>query len=643
MEHLDIIDTWQDSSSRGFEYADIPRDVFGNAAIKGLVGWDGVLLLDQSVDPVDMVREYVSRIAGESCGRCTPCRLGSHRASLIMERICGGQGTENDLDALADLVEFVSQSSRCDIGKTLAKPVLDVLDKFKDKFLEVIREGKPVPKGVYAHTVTAPCMAACPSNVDVPGYIEAIHDGKPELGIEIVRRDCPMPGTIGRVCVRPCEKNCRRALVDEPLAIKSLKRYLADHDRKAREKAPEGATMDSKEGKDGKVAIVGAGPAGLSAAYYLGCMGYNTIIFEKQEKAGGMAAWGIPAYRLPRDVLDNEVALIESKGAEIRYGVEVGREITLKQMAEQGYGAVFLGVGAPISSKMRCQGEDAGYLGYMAGIEFLARAARGEKPLEGERVVVVGGGNVAMDCVRTARRLGFGEVINIYRRTEAEMPADPLEIKEAKEEGVDFQYLVAPIRIIGENGKVTGVECLRMELGDPDPSGRRRPIPVDGSNFVIDCEAVIPAVGQACMVDKVIAENGVVSRWNTLLVDEITMQTKKMGVFGGGDCATGPDTLIAALAAGKNAAKFIDQYMRLGHYAQTGQDIVRRMVRRAGVFDSAEKMPYKGYDHQAHPEVASPEERVQDFSEVEGPLTEAQARKEAERCLRCYRVVVAAL
>lgn len=643
MDFQGVVDTWQSCSDGRFNHSDVPRDVFGDTAIKALAGWNGIVVWDQSVNPVDLVREYISRIAAESCGKCTPCRLGSDRAKAIMDRICSGEGKEDDLAELSDLVTFVSDTSRCDIGKSLAKPVLDLLDNYSEDFLGAIKHGTPIKRGRYAHTVTAPCMAACPSNVDVPGYIEALKDGKPELALEIVRRDCPMPGTIGRVCVRPCESNCRRGLIDEPLAIKAIKRYLADNESSSVQGHAKVDVELPQGGKTGKVAIVGAGPAGLSAAYYLGSIGYRTTVFERQEKAGGMAAWGIPAYRLPREVLDDEIAKVVQMGAEIRYGVNVGRDIRLAELAEQGYGAVFLGVGAPASSKMRCRGEDDGYQGVMPGIEFLAKAARGEKPLEGKCIVVVGGGNVAMDCVRTARRLGFADVKILYRRTEAEMPADPVEIKEAKEENVDFQLLVAPFKIIAENGKVTGIECLRMTLGEPDPSGRRRPIPVDNSNFIIDCDAVIPAVGQACTVDEVISERGTVSRWNTLLVDEVTMQTKKMGVFGGGDCATGPDTLIAALAAGKRAARSIDQYLSTGHYAQSGSDIVERLVRGCGVFDAEEQFPYKGYEHQAHPKVAVPQERVKDFSEVEGGLTLAQARKEAERCLRCYRVAVAAL
>ncbi len=633
------VDTWSETSGDNPEVFDIPRDVFGKTAIKALAGWKGVAIWDEAVNPVDLAREYASRIAGESCGKCTPCRLGSAHVKAVMERICEGQGREMDLEELPDILKFVSETSRCDIGKTLAKPVLDLLDNYRNVFEETVRSGVQVPRGEYASTLTAPCMAACPSNVDIPGYIEALRDGKPALALEIVRRDCPMPGTIGRVCVRPCESNCRRGLVDEPLAIKAIKRYLADNEK--RSKTSGGSTPVPP--KNGKVAVVGAGPAGLSAAYYLGTLGYKTTIFERQEKAGGMAAWGIPDYRLPRDVLDDEIEKVRELGAEFQYGVDIGKDIKLEKLAEQGYRAVFLGVGAPVSAKMRCKGEDDGYDGFMTGIEFLAKAARGKRPLEGRRAVVVGGGNVAMDCVRTIRRLGFEDVKIIYRRTEAEMPADPLEIKEAKEEGVDFQFLVAPLRIIAENNKITGMECLRMELGEPDPSGRRRPIPIDGSNFIIACDAVIPAVGQAATVDRVISDNGTVSRWNTLLVDEVTLQTKRMGIFGGGDCATGPDTLIAALAAGKKAAHFIDQYLTQGHSSLSGEELVERIVRRAGVFDAGETFPYHGYEHQAHPQVAAPEVRVKDFSEVEGGLTAAQARHEAERCLRCYRVVVAAL
>jgi formate dehydrogenase (NADP+) beta subunit len=487
--------------------------------------------------------------------------------------------------------------------------------------------------------VTAPCMNACPSNVNVPAYLEEIRFGRWTDALAVVREDCPMPGTIGRVCVRPCESNCRRGLIDQPLAIKLLKRFLADREIAVH------ANPGVVSGKDKlqKVAVIGAGPAGLSCAFYLGIMGYHCTIFESQEAPGGMASYGIPAYRLPRDVLAYEASLVEQLGAEFRYGVTIGSDLSVEDLGRQGYQAVFLAVGAPESSKMRCEGEDAGYQCFMTGIQFLAEVSRGKKPLEGKKILVIGGGNVAMDCVRSAVRIGFDDANILYRRTEAEMPADPVEIKEAREEGVSFHFLVAPVRIMAENGKVIGLECLRMELGEPDESGRCRPIPMEGSNFVIDCDAVIPAVGQVCVVDCVLPRQDSITRWKTLVVDEITFQTRDASIFGGGDCVTGPYTLISALAAGKKAARFIDRYLQEGSNVPSVPDVLEKLIKDIKVFDPSEKFGYRGTTHQAHPEVLSPSVRRHCFDEVEKGLTSAQAVREANRCLRCYRICVAAI
>ena len=314
----------------------------------------------------------------------------------------------------------------------------------------------------------------------------------------------------------------------------------------------------------GNVAIIGAGPAGLACAYYLAVEGVRSTVFEALPEGGGMAAVGIPDYRLPRQVLQDEVGRVETLGVEIRYNQRFGVDISFDDLFTQGYEAVFVGVGAHQSARMGCEGEDAGYEASCPGVEFLREVAFGRTPLEGGTMVVIGGGNVAMDCVRSARRLGFDDVRLLYRRTEAEMPADAVEIAEAKEEGVAFHTLVAPVRIIAQDGRVVGLECRRMELGEPDSSGRRRPEPVEGSEFVMDCDAIVPAIGQVCRVDELVPDTVAVSKWKTLEVDPLTMQSADPRVFGGGDCFTGPSSLVAALAAGRRAARSIVQFCRDG-------------------------------------------------------------------------------
>ncbi len=636
------INTWR-GNSHDFDWS--AKDLgkwFPGKPPKAVMGWNGIKVWDETLDPAALLAAYLDKAAEESCGQCTPCRLGTAQMKDLAKRLCQGLGTREDLTRIRFLADMISRTARCDIGRTLAAPVLDLMDAFAPA-LEAVADGdREVEGGTYAALVTAPCISACPSHVNIPSYLENIRMGRWSQAMDDVRQDCPMPGTIGRVCVRPCEAVCRRKDLDEPLAIKGLKRFLADREMEG--KLTSRMAPPEKQHPE-KVAVIGAGPAGLSCAYYLGVLGYEATIFEAQEGPGGMAAYGIPAYRLPRDVIAHETALVEKMGATIRYNTKIGRDLSLEDLKTRGFEAVFVGTGAPGASSMRCRGEDQGYQNFMPGVEFLARAARGEKPLTGDRAAVIGGGNVAMDCVRTARRLGFSEVNLIYRRTEAEMPADPLEIKESKEEGVNFHVLMAPVAIVADDsGKVTGLTCLRMELGEPDKSGRRRPVPIEGSEFTMEIDAVIPAIGQTCAVDEFLPANeGVMSEWNTMVVDRITGQSKIPALFGGGDCATGPDILIRALAAGKNGARAIAKFLGKGSCRPESEEMMAALSEAPSLFASDPPLPYPGCTIRKEPAVLDPELRVSSFDEVEAGLSPAQAREEANRCLRCYRIVVAAL
>jgi len=635
------INTW-----RGNDY-DLDLSVlnigkwFPNQLPRAIMGWNGIKVWDNTMDPVDLLAAYLKKASDESCGQCTPCRLGTAQMDTLARGLTQGQGKEEDLVRIRTLAIQISRTARCDIGRTLAKPVLDLMDAFHDTFLSVVQGRWQVKPGAYASTVTAPCISACPSHVDIPAYLENVRMNRWSQAMDVVRNDCAMPGTIGRVCVRPCETQCRRGKLDEPLAVRAVKRFLADREMEG--KLTHLALAQTRHLE--KVAIVGAGPAGLACAYYLGRQGYDATIFEAQEGPGGMAAYGIPAYRLPRDVIAHEVSMVKLMGATIQYNTHVGKDITLKNMAEQGFKAVFIGAGAPKASKMRCKGEDEGYENFMSGVDFLARAARGEHPLTGSRVAVIGGGNVAMDCVRTARRMGFTDVNLIYRRTEAEMPADPLEIKEAKEEDVQFHLLMAPTQVMADDGgRVTGLACLKMELGEPDKSGRRRPVPIEGSEFIMDCDAIIPAIGQTCSVEMFLPENqGVLSQWNTLVVDQTTCQTKLPHLFGGGDCTTGPDILIAALAAGKYGARSIVHYLETGECKPGPEEMIQAMADPSTLFDSDPPFGYPGCSKRLETQVLDPDTRVHSFDEVEAGFVPHQAREEAGRCLRCYRMLMAVL
>ena len=465
---------WTDDPAR------LPAEL--QKSFRAVMGWGGVAVWDESVDIVDLTREFAARVVAECCGQCFPCRIGMHEVSEILDEVCAGRGSLEGLERARALGRHVAESARCDLGRTGGAGVLEALERYAERFERAVIAGEPVSRGTYAATVVAPCMAACPAGVDIPAYVEQLRIDDVDRSADAVRRRCPMPATIGRVCVRPCEDACRRGPVDEPIAIRTLKRFVADSESDVRACPLPGPA---------KVAIIGAGPAGLACAYYLAIDGIRSTIFEALPEAGGMAAVGIPDYRLPRQALRAEVARVEALGVEIRYNARMGVDVSMDELFAQGCEAVFVAVGAHQSALMGCEGEDAGYRGFMPGVEFLREIAFGRTPLTGKTLLVIGGGNVAMDCVRSARRLGFGDVRLLYRRTEAEMPADRVEITEAKEEGVAIHTLVAPVRILAEGGRVVGLECRRMELGEPDASGRRRPEPVPDSEFVMECDAIV--------------------------------------------------------------------------------------------------------------------------------------------------------
>jgi len=470
---------------------------------------------------------------------------------------------------------------------------------------------------------TAPCKAACPTHISVQGYIALIQQGKYKEALKLIKQENPFPAVCGRVCNHPCEEACKRGTVDEPIDIMHLKRYVADLDLfDATKFMPE---IKEKKGK--KVAIVGAGPAGLTAAYYLAIEGYDVIVYEAAPIPGGWMTLGIPEYRLPRDIIGAEIKIIEDLGVKIQCNTRVGKDITLDELKKNN-DAVFIGCGTHISSKLDIPGEDLE--GVVHGIDYLKRLNLGEKVYLGDRVAVIGGGNVAMDAVRMAVRHGSKDVFILYRRTRAEMPAAAEEIEEAIEEGIKMNYLVAPLKVIGENGKVKGIECQRMELGEPDASGRRRPVPVKGSEFIVECDAVVPAIGQAGDLDFITKTSGVaVNKWNNIDVDAVTFQTNVEGVFAGGDIVTGPQTVVKAVNAGKEAAISIDRYLK-------GEEIGAGRARnwKEGVADpgNVSGKPKAKRVHMTH---LDPKLRATNFEEVIKGMSEEAAKLEANRCLSC--------
>jgi len=483
---------------------------------------------------------------------------------------------------------------------------------------------------------TAPCKAACPANPSFQGCVALMAQKKYKEAFELFRSEHPFPGVCGRVCHHPCETACTRSKVDAPVSIMALHRFLADWARE------NDVTFipEKKAVRDETVAVIGSGPAGLACAYFLAIEGFRVTVFEKQDVLGGMLTLGIPAYRLPRDVIDGEIAVLRGLGVEFRTGVDLGRDVTVGQLREDGYGAFFMAIGSQECKLLGIEGED--YTGVWPGVDYLLRTNLGEKIDLGDRVAVIGGGNVAMDAVRTALRNGARQPFIIYRRSEAEMPASTEEIEECREEGIEIMTLTNPVRVVAENGRVTAIECLRMQLGEPDESGRRRPEPIPGSEFTIAVDAVIPAIGQesdwACLTDECACT---LSDWGTMNVDPLTLQSGDADIFAGGDAVSGPKTVVEAIAAGKTAAESIRRFL-------SGEDLAAGRESTLEPVEDVDLSTAVASGRQPMP-LAEPAGRRRSFAEVQLGFDEDAVRKEVQRCLacgvcsECYQCVAACL
>ncbi len=468
-----------------------------------------------------------------------------------------------------------------------------------------------------------PCRAACPADINVQGYIALIQQGRFKDAVELIRKSMPFPAICGRICFSPCQDACTRKEIDQPVGVRYLKRLAADIEREQGRVLPKPIPKTHTE----KVAIIGGGPAGLSAAYELAKLGYPVAIFERMPEAGGMMRYGIPDYRLQKYVVANEIAYIQDLGVEIKTGIDFGKDVTLESLQRDGYKAVFFAIGTQVSQKLQILGED--FKGVYHAVEFLRDIALGKTFDMGTKVAVIGGGNSAIDSARTSLRLGAKEVTVLYRRSRKEMPALPYEIEGAEREGIKFQFLVTPKRIIGENDKVRAVECLRMALGAPDASGRRRPIPIEGSEHLYEVDSAIAAVSQvaetSCIPTTLLNEQA-----KGISVDPLTLETKIPGVFAGGDIAR-PESVIKAVGAGKRAAVSIDRYLN-GEDLRRGREVEVEETTWVKDWDTIAKKP----ERYEIPHIDVGRWKVS-FEEAEQLLRENKevAMLEARRCLEC--------
>jgi NADH-quinone oxidoreductase subunit F len=603
------------------EHLSAPVDYENITALGAIMGSGGLIVMDEDACMVDMARFFMEFTQEESCGKCTPCRVGTKRLHEMLTRICEGHGEEGDIERLQELGAQIMETSLCGLGKTAANPVLSTIRYFRAEYEAHIRD-KKCPAGVCAALVRAPCQSACPAGVDVPGFVSLVGSKRYAEALKLHRERNPFAAACARVCFHTCEDHCRRATLDEPLSIRGIKRFMVDQEVTIQ--VPE--VRENAANAKRKIAIVGAGPAGLSCAYFLARLGYRPDVLEAEPRPGGMLTQTIPSYRLPREILAREIRMIERLGVNIETGKRLGKDYTLDGLKQKGYEAVFVGVGAPDGAKLGIPGDDTE--GVTDAINFLRQYnIRGSVPV-GRKVVVVGGGNAAVDAARTALRLGAELVTMVYRRTRDEMPAYTEEIEEAENEGVKLQVLVAPVQVEAARGKVSGIVCRQMKLGAFDRSGRRRPEEDAANDFTIPCDQVIAAIGQTMDAKALLGGLDVTTAKNgTLQANPTTGQTSVPWLFAGGDCVTGPSSVIAAVAAGEKAAVGMDAFL-----SGTAHPFWRSDRHNDTPFDpDAEPVPF---GREKLPLIAV-ERRTNNFEEVEQPWTEAVAVRQAQRCLRC--------
>ncbi|MBN2493639.1 MAG: FAD-dependent oxidoreductase [Deltaproteobacteria bacterium] len=602
---------------------DMPIDYDTLTAAGSIMGSGGMIVMDENTCMVDVAKYFMAFLKDESCGKCFTCRKGTQRMHEILDDITKGKASLDDLALLEELALVVKDTTMCGLGQTASNPILSTLRYFREEYLEHILH-KRCPAGVCKELVGAPCQNACPVGTEAWRYVAHIARKEYDEAYRVIREANPFPSACARVCHHPCESFCRAGKSGgEPVAIRALKRFVTDT-------ADPGAFQAKvpKAYKDApKVAVIGAGPSGLTAAHLLSLTGCRVTIHEAESKPGGMLICGIPAYRLPREVLAREIASLMNENIDVILGSALGRDISVDGLLNDGFDAVYVAIGSHQSRRLQIEGEDA--KGVLPGIRFLKAFNLEGEELAAGRVGVIGGGNSAVDAARVALRQNKVERVTIfYRRTIAEMPAYREEIEAALEEGIEIVPLVSPLAVVVRNGKVAGVRFARNALGDYDQSGRKRPVPVEGSEFEEEIDTLIAAIGEqpgtSCLSGLGLSKSG------TLAADRRTLATDRPGVFAGGDVVTGSKTVIEAIAAGKKAARAIRRYLDGEPLEEPATAVL------PGVFIPAhEGAKDEEPAARVRPPALSVKERAFCFDEVDRCIGEQEAIHEARRCLRC--------
>ncbi|MDY0109881.1 MAG: NADH-ubiquinone oxidoreductase-F iron-sulfur binding region domain-containing protein [Candidatus Krumholzibacteria bacterium] len=614
------------------EHMDIPTDYEELKKFGAIMGSGGLVVMDEGMCMVDLAKFFMEFIQSESCGKCIPCREGTKRMLEILDSLTHNRQHETELDALRRfqgimelerLANVIRDTSLCGLGQTAPNPVLATLRWYRHEYEAHVFD-RHCPAGACKDLVGAPCETGCPVGTEVWRYVAHIARGEYVQAYQIIRQANPFPSACARVCNHPCESLCRCGSTGgDPIAIRTLKRFVVDRvDPAVFKVSVKPATERSR-----RIAVVGAGPTGLTAAHCLSVKGHRVTLFEKENKPGGMLVCAIPEYRLPREVLRREISSLLNENTDLVLGKALGRDFTIDSLFADGYDAVYLAMGSHRSKKLGVPGEEA--KGVLPGVGFLkAYNLHGEELGRG-KVGIVGGGNSAIDAARVSMRQKSVESVTVfYRRSEAEMPAYQEEIDAAREEGVQIVELVAPVAVIAKNGTVKGLRLQRNELGPPDDSGRRRPVPLPGSEFEVELDTVIAAISEEPSTDG--ATDLALTKWGSLRANTESFVTSREGVFGGGDVVRGPNTVVDAVADGKNAAEMIDRFL-------TGKSLKRiTRVKLPTVYVE----PVETVEGDEVPvRVVAPHrpaaERSHNFDEVELVINESAARCEARRCLRC--------